>query len=885
MKDQMLVFENRRFVSLTLSLLTCSSILISSAGAQEGAEKSSNSQIISSADQRASSEKDTSLDKGTSSDKGPGSAKGTSSDKGTNSDKGTSSDNGTSSDKTASSNKNSSSERKSNSQNEHLRNVANFQQSLDKTTLHLINVGDWNSVSERLIKQCSNDAAKSDLARLRRSYREGWLAFALMFNSKVQEVQTLSTQVERTRPALADVHDDFSALLYGNAMVIKAMSLVAQGKLALAQTVLSTVPENGRDNALYYFAQAAIAGKSGNAAQAIEYSNRAGAADNRLAWAYRTTGYLRLRWLKDSAGAEQALEEALKIEPQSSEVRDMLIDIRLSKNDFDHAIDLAEDGIKRNPHSAVEHFKLSQIYTQQWRLREALGQLDAAVKIDSSSAKYFRARASVKRLSGDLSGAISDQQVAVSLAKDKAFELVELAAMNVAAGNANKAVENYRQALAQDPANQQARERLFKLLLDEKRYSDLAEEYKKELALNANSYDLHLGYANVLLLSNESDRAVEEFKTAANLSQSNPAPHRALGAFYIAKKDFAKAAKEYTRALNISPTSVKDLVALGFCYAENDDYMQAEAAFVTALALQQLNPNSAPDDPSRLDVMRSLACLFYDEGRYADAATQFENIIAIYRDKGATRDDSLLLAKSKMMRDLSDASATGLVQCLEVLSVERQEAYRLSVIDALLEAGKFKQARRLLDSIPAEMRPDNLAYALYDGACLRQSGKLEEALAVVAKAEPLAEASRGLDASMAARLLAEKARIEQAQGHLDVAAASAKKSLSLYEKCYSACLVLGQIAMARGENQAALDAGHKALELNPYYAPAYLLLSEIQSKQGDHKAALESCKKAVELYPGWLDAHKALLKVFRAMALNADAKQEEAQIQKMESIR
>jgi hypothetical protein len=34
--------------------------------------------------------------------------------------------------------------------------------------------------------------------------------------------------------------------------------------------------------------------------------------DPRFAWAYRTIGFLRLRWLKDNAGAEQALTEALK---------------------------------------------------------------------------------------------------------------------------------------------------------------------------------------------------------------------------------------------------------------------------------------------------------------------------------------------------------------------------------------------------------------------------------------------------------------------------------------------------------------------------------------------------------------------------------------------
>lgn len=237
------------------------------------------------------------------------------------------------------------------------------------------------------------------------------------------------------------------------------------------------------------------------------------------------------------------------------------------------------------------------------------------------------------------------------------------------------------------------------------------------------------------------------------------------------------------------------------------------------------------------------------------------------------------------MRDLNEAAAGGVLQALEVLAAERQEAFRLGVVEALLEAGKYKQAKRVLDTIPAEMRQDNLAYALYDGACLRQSGNLNEALSVVAKAEPLAEATRAYDPSMASRLLCEKARIELAKASPVEAEKSAKKALGLYEKCYPAHLVLGQIALGRGENQAAIDAGRKALELNPYYAPAYLLMGEAQAKMGNPKESMEHCKKAVELYPGWLEAHKALLNSYRKLSLASEVRQEEAQIHKMEALR
>jgi tetratricopeptide (TPR) repeat protein len=760
--------------------------------------------------------------------------------------------------------------------------VAN--QSLDPISLHMVNVGDWSGLIDRLNKLLGSEPARGDAGQLRRSYRQGWLAFAYMFNAKPEQSQALSDQVDRDRVALADIKNDVQRKLYGNALIVRAFNQIAQGKNDAAENTLLSVPETNRADALYNFAFAAVCGKKGQATRAIDYSLKTIDADPRLAWAYRTIGFLRLRWLKDTVGAEQALLEAIKLEPSSGEARDMLIDIKLGRNDFDGAIQWAKEGIIIDPKSGANHFRLAQIYIQQWRLNEALEQLNLAIADDASNAKYFRNRASVKKLKGDIDAAIADQQVAVQLGKDKAFELTELANMNVIAGNMSKAVENFKQALAVDPENPAARERLFKILLQEKRYDDVAAQYQQQIERNPKKADLRLGYANVLLMLNQSDKAVEEFKEAANLSQTDPTPHRSLGAYYITRKEFAKAAKEYTRALNIQPTSVKDLVALGFCYAENDDYIQAEAAFVTALALQQLSPNAAPDEPSRLDVMRSLACLLYDEGRYADAAAQFENLIAVYHDKGATKDDSLLLAKSKMMRDLNAASAKVLNNALENLSEERRLAFRYSVIEALLDANRFTEARAQLDKIPAEERKDNLSYALYDATALRLSGNFKGSLDIASQAVPLAESSKADSPAIASRLLCEKARAELALGKTDEASASAKAALALYEKCYPAYLCLAQIAIAKNDHVAAMEAGRKALELNPYYAPAYLVQGEAQFMSGAGKAALESYKKAAELYPGWIEAHKALLSGYQKLQLTQDAQREAAQIAQMEGM-
>jgi hypothetical protein len=208
------------------------------------------------------------------------------------------------------------------------------------------------------------------------------------------------------------------------------------------------------------------------------------------------------------------------------------------------------------------------------------------------------------------------------------------------------------------------------------------------------------------------------------------------------------------------------MVALGFCYAEDDDYMKAEAAFVTAMALQQLTPGLNPDDPGRVDVMRSLACLLFDEGRYGEAATQFENLVVGFKNKGATADDAFLLAKSKLLRDLTDNSARSMLAVYEVLSPGKKEAFRYGMIEALIDAGMAQMARHELDKMPTESRADNALYGLYDSACLRLEGKIDEALAAIKKVEPLADSVKADNPSLASRIYVEEARIELAKGDM-----------------------------------------------------------------------------------------------------------------------
>lgn len=723
-----------------------------------------------------------------------------------------------------------------------------------------INQGRWREASQLLETRVKKEKS------INRDH--AWLAFAYLFLGKGDELKKLAEDSEKQAPK-----SPYSLL-------VRSFNLTLDGKFEEAEKLLLTLPPQFAGDPLPNFALALVTAKQGKASAAAAYCQKSVELDPHFAWGFRTLGYLEQRWLEDVGKAEEAYDKALAIEPGMTESQDALVDLRLSKNDFDGAIDVARKAIKANSKLASNHYRLAQIYTEQWRLRDALAVLKKAIDLDPANPRFYRSRATIKSFQGNLSGAIADQQKAVDLSKDKGFELVELSNMNVLAGNNNRAAENLSAALKLEPDNQTAHDKLFRLLVQEKRFDDLVAEGKRVTERKPKDLRYRLEYASALAMAKRVDEAVEQYKEAAGLSNTDPEPWRRLGAIYIGKKDWSSAERAYTNALNINPTSVADLSALGFCYAQDDEYMKAEAAFVTALALQQLTPANQQSGPSKLDLMRSLAGLLFAEGRYADATGQYESVSLATRNTPQGAADAFMLARAKAMRDLTKQSGQNLLSQLDKLSKEDKERESLSVAYALVRSGNYKEALAILEHAP--LSDQNTSQALEIKArALALKGELDEAIKVAASATEL----KNMDYQQKSDAWFVLSELQLMKKDTAGAETSANKALEAYVKSPEAYVMLGQVALVKEDAKTAINHAKRAMELNPYYPNAYMLLGEAQMKVGDTKEARNSFHKAVELYPGSMDAHRALLQALKKLALTDEVKHEEEQIAQLESLR
>lgn len=729
-----------------------------------------------------------------------------------------------------------------------------YKDGLDPAARAFINQGQWAEAIDHLKNLSDKDQVAGRNA--------AWLAFAYLYQGKHAELKELA---DKTKSLPANTEDPTAG------KIVETFALVSLGKLDDANKSLSSLPETANNDLLLTFTRACVALKKGDPKTAARYCETCVEIEPSFAWGYRTLGFIHDKALKNPDSAERAYERALAVEPNFKEVRDLLVDLRLSRNDFDGAISTVRSAIQKSPKDSNNYYRLAQIYIQQWRLQEALEQLDKAISLNGSDARCYRSRAAILHHQGKLAEAIVEQEKAVTLGKDRAFELIELANLQEQAGETNKAITSLLDALKTTPTNQVARQKLIGLLTKEKRYEDLIAEYKKEVERQPKSAPARLGLAEVLQKTGKLDEALEQLKEAANLDQKDPRPHRETGKIELGRKNYGAAAKAYTRALNINPSSVEDLVALGFCYANNNDYMQAETAFVTGLALQQLGQTTGAAVPvNPFDIMRSLASVLITEGRFREAAVNMDAVVGADKDPGQKRQDELILLECKALRDCSVGSIKELIAAFNALPADDQKANRVAYINTLLSLGKNEIAIEQVGKIPAEDWRKNHPLTLVK--ILRAKNETANALDLAKQSANDAK----LDPESQAGINQELGQMLAAQGDLKGAEAAFAKAVELNPKAFSIFVAKGRMYLARNRanDPDVISAAEKALEINPYCVPAYMLLGDAYLKFGKLKEAEGNYLKAVELYPSSSEAHKGLREAYTKLSKMDDAKRE-----------
>ena len=424
----------------------------------------------------------------------------------------------------------------------------------------------------------------------------------------------------------------------------------------------------------------------------------------------------------------------------------------------------------------------------------------------------------------------------------------ELVAVYGRSDLANKAIEEYRQAIDADPGSSYLTSGLAELYAKTGRIRDAVLEAQDIIKRDPNNLEAHKLLGRIYLRSmgdiqagsqgsgqNVLKLAIEQYEQIVKLD-TDPAnlvdDHLLLGRLYRLNNDLQKAENEFKTAVKLQPDSEEAVTTLAYLYNEEGD---------SPRAIQALN--SIPDAQRSAKLYSALGYTYEQQKEYKNAIAAYRHAIELDRDN--------LDAIRGLAQNLMNDGQT----------------------DAALDQYK----------IIADANPDDAQTYVHMAEIYRKDGRFDQALDSLKKAESMVQDSIEIPYQIGA--------VYQAQGRYDDAAQTLKSLLDKTEKPdtnYSqsernnrAVFLerLGSVYRDIGNTQLALDTFRKMLGLGDENAVrGYQQIIDTYREAKQWSQATAAAKEAVEKLP-----NDRGLKMVLASQL-ADSGQPEVGLQQVKSL-
>ena len=379
---------------------------------------------------------------------------------------------------------------------------------------------------------------------------------------------------------------------------------------------------------------------------------------------------------------------------------------------------------------------------------------------------------------------------------------------------ANKAIEEYRQAIEADPTSEYLTSGLAELYAKTGRIRDAVLEAQDIIKRDPNNLEARKLLGRIYLRSlgdmqpgngsqNVLKLAIEQYEQIIKIEPDSVEDHLLLGRLYRLNNDLQKAESEFKTAVKLQPDSEEAVTTLAYLYNEEGD---------TARATQAL---SAIPEASRSAKLYSALGYTYEQQK------QYKNAIAAYRRAIELDRDNLDAIRGLAQNLLNDGQT-----------------------DAALEQYK----------IIAESNPEDAQTYLRMGDIYRRQGKYDLALDSLKKAESMVQDSIEVPYNIAA--------VYQAQGRYDEAAQVLQDLLNKTEKTDGSYTQgernnravflerLGTNYRDAGNNQAAIDTFRKMLTLGDENATrGYQQIIDTYREAKQWQQATAAAKEAVQKMP------------------------------------
>src|SRR5690349_14310158 len=290
---------------------------------------------------------------------------------------------------------------------------------------------------------------------------------------------------------------------------------------------------------------------------------------------------------------------------------------------------------------------------------------------------------------------------------------------------ANKAIEEYRQAIDADPTSEYLTAGLAELYAKTGRIRDAVMEAQDILKRDPNNLEAHKLLGRIYLRSlgdiqagqgsqNVLKLAIDQYEQIIKIEPDDVDDHLLLGRLYRLNNDLQKAEGEFKTAVKLDPDSEEAVTTLAYLYNEEGD---------TARAGEVLS--SIPDAARSAKLYSALGYTYEQQKQYKNAINAYRKAIELDRDNL----DAIRGLAQNLMNDGQTDAALEQYKIIADANPEDAQTY-LRMAEIYRKSGKFDQALESLKKA-GSMVQDSIEVPYNMAAVYQAQGRYDEAIQVM----------------------------------------------------------------------------------------------------------------------------------------------------------
>jgi tetratricopeptide (TPR) repeat protein len=290
---------------------------------------------------------------------------------------------------------------------------------------------------------------------------------------------------------------------------------------------------------------------------------------------------------------------------------------------------------------------------------------------------------------------------------------------------ANKALEEYRQAIDADPTSEYLTSALAELYAKTGRIRDAVMEAQDILKRDSTNLEAHKLLGRIYLRSlgdvqagqgsqNVLKLAIEQYEQITKIEPNSVDDHLLLGRLYRLNNDLQKAENEFKTAVRLEPGSEEAVTTLAYLYNEEGD---------TARAGEVLS--SVPDAARSAKLYSALGYTYEQQKQYKNAINAYRKAIELDRDNL----DAIRGLAQNLVNDGQSDAALEQYKIIADANPEDAQTY-LRIAEIYRKSGKFDLALESLKKA-GSMVQDSIEVPYNIAAVYQAQGRYDEAIQVL----------------------------------------------------------------------------------------------------------------------------------------------------------